>query len=99
MLPPRRAPRAVVLPGDETSGGYSRSSTFQTNKTREANKTKTNKWFERKIRSAEERADAAAMNEVRREKENVVERLRRRREARRAGLSREDAAGGGCCVS
>ena len=76
----------------------SRDPVFQTNRTRDGEKTTTTKWFERKIRSQEERNDAAAMNAVRQEKQNVVDRLKAKARARRAG---RDISGeqGGCVVS
>ena len=75
-----------------------RDPVIQTNRTRDGEKTTTTKWFERKIRSQEERNDAAAMNAVRQEKQNVVDRLKAKARARRAGrdLSAEQ---GGCVVS
>ena len=75
-----------------------RDPVFQTNRTRDGEKTTTTKWFERKIRSQEERNDAAAMNAVRQEKQNVVDRLKAKARARRAGreVSGEQ---GGCVVS
>ena len=75
-----------------------RDPVFQTNRTRDGEKTTTTKWFERKIRSQEERNDAAAMNAVRQEKQNVVDRLKAKARARRAG---RDVSGeqGGCVVS
>mmetsp|Transcript_21204 Transcript_21204/g.73240 ORF Transcript_21204/g.73240 Transcript_21204/m.73240 type:complete len:211 (+) Transcript_21204:149-781(+) len=83
--------------GDE-NGEYSRESTIDTSRrSRDKNATRTNKWFKRRnVRSHEERQEAAALNAIRDEKDNVVRRMRERREARRSGTK---AAAEGCAIS
>ena len=83
--------------GDE-NGEYSRESTIDASqRSRDKNATRTNKWFKRRnVRSHEERQEAAALNAIRDEKDNVVRRMRERREARRNGTK---AAAEGCAIS
>lgn len=76
----------------------SRDAVFQTNRSKADGETTTTKWFSRKIRSQEERNDAAAMNAARQEKQNVVDRLKAKAKARRAGQELNVEAGG-CVVS
>ena len=85
--------------GDE-NGEYSREATFQTRRSVLANETPTNRWFQRRrTRSKEERDEAAALNQIRVEKDSVISRLKARREERRSGRPRADDDEGKCTIS
>lgn len=89
--------------GEETNGGYSRDATHQTHKTRDSQKTATTAWFERRnetsTRTPEERADAAQWTAIRAAKDDVIGRLKKRREERRSGAAPAKAEPDACAIS
>lgn len=79
--------------GDES--GYSRTATQQVHR---EGQPKAKAFFDRKVRSTQERKEAQELNAIRAEKDSIVRRLKARRASRRVDTSMAPSSEGASCV-